>query len=164
MTMSSQSAAIVVRRFGARDTLATWNVFYAAVRETAVADYSPEQVVAWAPDSINLTEWRRRRLGSHTFVAVENEVVVGFVDVTDEGLLDMLFVHPDWGCRGAARLLVQRVIAQAEDLGLSRVHTHASRTARPVFERLGFVVDRVNEQNWIRGQNLPNYDMHLDLI
>ncbi|GAA3131215.1 hypothetical protein JOF29_007567 [Kribbella aluminosa] len=51
----------------------------------------------------------------------------------------------------------------ARELGLSELHTHASRTARPVFERFGFEVRRANDQNWIRGENLPNYDMRRTL-
>ena len=40
---------------------------------------------------------------------------------------------------------------------------HASRAARPAFERFGFVVDAENPQNMVRGVCVPNYDMHSDL-
>jgi putative acetyltransferase len=106
-------------------------------------------------------EWNERRSAAHTFVAVIDERVVGFSDVTDDGLLDMLFVHSDASGRGVARALVEAVIAKARELGLSELHTSASRTARPAFERFGFEVERANDQNWIRGENLPNYDMRL---
>lgn len=96
-------------------------------------------------------------------VAVQGERVVGFSDLTDDGVLDMLFVHPDVGGQGVARLLVGAVPAEARRRGVSRVVTHASRTARAAFERLGFVVDRENAENWTRGVRVPNYDMHLDL-
>ncbi|WP_281067615.1 GNAT family N-acetyltransferase [Kribbella aluminosa] len=65
--------------------------------------------------------------------------------------------------RGVARALVEAVVVMARELGLSELHTHASRTARPVFERFGFEVRRANDQNWIRGENLPNYDMRRTL-
>ena len=154
---------VEVRAFVDADTSATWRVFHAAVRQTAIRDYAPEQVEAWAPDSVNLEMWQERRQLARTFVAVVDATVVGFGDVTDEGLLDMLFVHPEWGRRGVARRLVAAVSNQAREMGLPRLRTHASRTARPAFERFGFMVDHINDTNWIRGQNLPNYDMHLDL-
>jgi putative acetyltransferase len=75
----------------------------------------------------------------------------------------MLFVHPDVGGQGVARLLVGAVLEEARRGALTRVVTHASRTARAAFERLGFVVDRENAENWTRGVRVPNYDMHLDL-
>lgn len=157
------AVAVEVRAFVDADASATWQVFHAAVRQTAIRDYSQEQVNAWAPDSVNLALWRERRQLARTLVAVLDATVVGFGDVTDEGLLDMLFVHPDWGRRGVARRLVAEISNHAREMGLLRLHTHASRTARPALERLGFVVDHINDTNWIRGQNLPNYDMHLDL-
>jgi putative acetyltransferase len=140
----------------------TWVVFQSAVRLTAVRDYTEEQVRAWAPDETDAVAWAARRAAAFTFVACEGDRVVGFSDFTDDGLLDMLFVHPDCSGRGVARMLVERVVQEAKQRGLSRLVTHASRTARPAFEALGFVVDRENTSNWIRGQNLPNFDMYFD--
>lgn len=122
-----------------------------------------EQVSAWAPETVDLATWRKRRERAHTLVAVTDGQLAGFTDVTDTGLVDMLFVHPDHAGRGVGRLLLEAVIDTARARGLTRLHTHASRTAQPVLERLGFITDRLNESNWIRGKNLPNYDMHLDL-
>ena len=130
----------------------------------AIRDYSEAQVLAWAPDAVDLSTWGERRLTAHTFVATLERRVVGFSDLTDDGLLDMLFVSPDAGGCGIARALVDAVIGKARELGLSQLYTHASRTALPVFKRLGFQVDRANAGNWVRGENLPNYDMHLTLV
>lgn len=153
----------IVRAYELGDAEPTWVAYFRAVRETAVKDCSPSQVAAWAPEMIDLGAWNERRLTVHTYVATTEKGVVGFSDVTDSGLLDMLFVHPEAGGRGIARALVGAVVGKAGELGLSRLCTHASRTARPAFERFGFEVDRANDDNWIRGENLPNYDMHLDL-
>ena len=155
--------AVDIRLFAGQDAQATWQVFHAAVHQTAVRDYSAEQVTAWAPDTVDLAAWRKRREQAHTLVAVVDGAVAGFADVTDAGLVDMLFVHPAHAGRGVARLLLEAVIDTARARGLTRLHTHASRTAQPVFERLGFITDRLNDSNWIRGQNLPNSDLHLDL-
>ncbi|GAA1581096.1 GNAT family N-acetyltransferase [Kribbella sancticallisti] len=157
----SVSVSVSVRAYEPGDAEPTWESYFRAIRDTASEHYSPEQVAAWAPESVDLVEWNERRLAAHTFVAVIEERVVGFSDVTDGGLLDMLFVHSDVGGRGVAKALVESVVARARELGLTELHTHASRTARPAFERFGFEVERVNDQNWIRGENLPNYDMRL---
>ncbi len=152
-----------IRPYEARDAESTWQAYRRAIHDTASRDYNPAQIAAWAPDSVDLVAWNERRLGAHTFVATIDDRVIGFSDVLPDGLLDMLFVHPEAGGRGVARALVDTVIGKARELGLSRLHTHASRTARPAFERFGFVVDRPNPQNWVGGQNVPNYDLHLDL-
>jgi putative acetyltransferase len=72
-------------------------------------------------------------------------------------------VHSEVGGRGVGRALVEAVIAKARQLGLSRLYTHASRTALPAFQRYGFEVERANPDNWIGGQNLPNYDLYYEL-
>ena len=154
---------VTLRPYRDTDAEPTWQVFHAAVRVTAAAAYTPEQVKAWSPDEVDLEAWGRRRANAWTVVAVDGDRVVGFSDLTDDGVLDMMFVHPDAGGRGVARLLVEAVLEEARRRGLSRVVTHASRTARPAFERLGFVVDRENVDNWTRGVRVPNFDMHVDL-
>ena len=167
--LGSPDVSVEIRQFAGRDALSTWQVFQAAVRQLAVRDYTVEQVSAWAPETVDLATWQKRRERAFTLVAVTDGQLAGFTDLTDltdltdTGLVDMLFVHPDHAGRGVGRLLLEAVIDTARACGLTRLHTHASRTAQPVFERLGFITDRLNESNWIRGQNLPNYDMHLDL-
>ena len=154
---------VVVRPYEPADAEATWDAFFRAVRDTASNDYSPAQVAAWAPESVDLAKWNERRVAAHTFVATIERRVVGFSDVTDAGLLDMLFVHPDAGGRGVARALVGAVVGKARELGLSQLNTHASRTACPAFKRFGFEVVRANTENLIGGEKLPNYIMHLTL-
>ncbi|GAA3882774.1 GNAT family N-acetyltransferase [Tessaracoccus defluvii] len=154
---------VTLRPYRDTDAEPTWQVFHAAVRVTGAMDYTPEQLEAWSPDEVNLEAWGRRRAAAWTLVAVDGDRVVGFSDLTDDGVLDMLFVHPDVGGQGVARLLVEAVLGEARRRGLTRVVTHASRTARPAFERLGFVIDRENPDNWTRGVRVPNFDMHLDL-
>lgn len=88
---------------------------------------------------------------------------VGFADLCDGGLLDMLFVDPDARGRGVARALVSAVLDHARQARMSRIVTHASRPARPVFESLGFVADQENPDNRVRDVRVPNCDMRIDL-
>lgn len=146
------------------DAEATWRVFHDAIHGTAIRDYTPQQLEAWAPIAVDPAEWNGRRRRAWTVVAEIDGVVAGFSDLTDDGMLDMLFVHPRFAGQGVARVLVATVIAEARRRGLETVRTRASITARGAFERFGFVVDRENTENRIRGQRLTNYDMHLDLV
>lgn len=158
-----------LRPYAPGDARATWLVFHEAVSVTAARHYTAEQVAAWSPGEVDLSSWDARRRSAWTLVGVEGSRVVGFSDLTCDGVLDMLFVHPDVGGRGVARLLVGAVLDEASRRGLSSVVTHASRSARPVFEHLGFVVDAENpdnaenRDNIVRGVRVPNFDMHVDL-
>ncbi|GAA1585335.1 hypothetical protein GCM10009789_43730 [Kribbella sancticallisti] len=84
----------IVRTYEPQDAEPTWDAYFRAIRDTASNDYSPDQVTAWAPESVDLAEWNEPRLAAHTIVATIDRRVVEFSDVTDDGLLDMLFVAP----------------------------------------------------------------------
>lgn len=153
-----------MRQYGPDDAWATRDIFIQAVRITAARFYDPAQIEAWAQGGdLDLASWHECREQAWTVVAELEGRVVGFADLCDGGLLDMLFVHPDADGRGAARALVSAVLDHARQIGLSRVVAHASRPARPVFEGLGFAVVRENPENRVRGVCVPNCDMQIDL-
>lgn len=144
------------------DAQATLNVFQRAVRQTASADHSPEQVAAWAPDDVDLAAWTQRRQASETLLAVIDERVVGFTDLDGNGHVDMLFVDPDFARRGVATTLLAAVTDLARRRGIARLSTSASVTARPFFERQGFVVT-TERHLVIRGVTFTNFAMRKDL-
>ncbi|MGO1383970.1 MAG: GNAT family N-acetyltransferase [Arachnia sp.] len=150
--------SLVIRPHLASDAAASLSVFKSAIRTTAAADYSTEQIRAWASPDIDVDGWSARRMAGTTVVAVIDDVVIGFTDVDIDGYIDMMFVHPDHGRRGVASALLAWTVAEASRLGASTLHTHASITARPFFEALGFTVTR-KSYPMIRGVTLENHDM-----
>lgn len=147
-----------LRPYVPADAEPTLGVFRSAVRVTAAADYSPEQVDAWASDDIDRREWASRRSAADTVVAVDEGRVVGFVDIDSTGHLDMLFVDPAFGRRGIASALLEVVTEAALATGVAELTVHASRTARPFFEAHGFTA--VEERHpVVRGVELANVAM-----
>lgn len=146
-----------LRDYTSDDAAATLAVFRAAVRETASAFYSPEQIGAWV-GGVDEAGWNQRRQERGTVVAVVDGEVAGFGDVDAAGYLDMLYVAPGFARRGVATALLRELEARAVALGAKRLSTSASLAARPLLERLGFTVER--EQRPVRlGVELVNYAM-----
>nr|WP_255371682.1 GNAT family N-acetyltransferase [Cellulosimicrobium sp. CUA-896] len=110
-----------------------------------------------------MTGWDERRHGADTLVAELDGIVVGFSDLRPDGLVDMLFVDPRAGGRGVARALLTAVQADARARGIVELRTLASRSARPVFERLGFTVVAERPDNTVRGVVVPNTEMRCRL-
>nr|WP_194720270.1 GNAT family N-acetyltransferase [Cellulosimicrobium arenosum] len=154
-----------MRDYDPADAAATLAVFDRAVRLTASHDYTPEQVAAWAPHDDgerDLEAWAARRAGARTRVACSGERVVGFTDVDTDGYVDMMFVDPDVARQGVASALLAWVVQTATRDGATELTTHASRTARPFFERHGFVLVR-EQRPVLRGVELVNFAMRRPL-
>ncbi len=97
-----------------------------------------------------------------TLVAIEKDEVVGFVELEEDGHLDMFYLREDVVGRGIGKRLYRAVEHEARSLGLERVFAEASITARPFFERQGFRVlrERVIRR---RGVGLTNFIMEKKL-
>lgn len=145
-----------IRAYGPDDVEATIAVFQRAIRETASRDYDAAQVAAWS--EVDRGGWARARASRPTWVAMSRGEVAGFSDLESNGHVDMMFVHPAHGGAGVASLLLATVEAAAREQGLERLFTEASMTARPFFEKRGFVVE-AEQQVHKRGETFTNYRM-----
>lgn len=144
------------------DANAIADIFYHTVLNVNVRDYSRAQVEAWAGPAPEPGWWEKRVAADEsvkrTFVAAQGERVLGFAEFEGDGHIDTLYVHHEYqGCGIASRLL-DRIEAEAQRLGLARLFTEASITARPFFRKRGFSV--VTPQTVeVRGQTFRNYRM-----
>ena len=154
--MNSQK--LTLRPYAAGDAAALVELFRDTVRSVNLADYSAEQVRAWAPDEIDADAWARRLANNKSFVAELGGRIAGFAELTAEGHVHMLFVAKDRQRQGVASALLARAEAEARERGLDELTTEASLTARPVFEKHGYAVIARQEVD-IRGQTLTNFRM-----
>ncbi|MEK5059163.1 GNAT family N-acetyltransferase [Paenibacillus sp. FSL H7-0326] len=150
-----------ILRFKETDLEEIVNLFYETVHAVNSKDYTEEQVNAWAPrdekDS-KMGAWKESLSRNTTFVANIGDKIVGFSDLRHDGYLDRLFVHKDYQGMGVAGSLVSRLEEEAMKFNLPEIDTEASITAKPFFERQGYIV--VKEQTVeIRGVKLTNYKM-----
>lgn len=130
-------------------------LFYDTVHCVNLKDYTPEQLDAWATGDENPKRWNDSFLEHYTVVAEENGEPVGFGDIDESGYLDRLYVHKDYQGRGIATAICDEL---EKAVGMMRVITHASITAKPFF--LGRGYRTVKEQQVIRnGVALTNFVM-----
>jgi putative acetyltransferase len=154
---------IRLRPYRDADAAATLAVFLAAVTNTAAADYTPEQIQAWAnPGGRDLTTWHAAMLVRGSFVAEIDGALAGFSDVSPDGYIDMMFVAPSFLGRGVAWRLVRHAEELARAAGVTHLTADVSITARPFFERQGFTV--LAEQHPVKaGVRMVNFRMRKPL-
>ena len=92
---------IALRSYSPTDSEACLRLFRETVRKVNVNDYNPNQIDAWASDEIDLQEWGNRFLNRFAYVAVLDDDLVGFADMTEGGYLDRLFVSADHQRKGS---------------------------------------------------------------
>ena len=149
---------IEIRDYRDADCEALAGIFQRAVREIARKDYSPVQVMAWAPDAHDMAKFAARRTAKPTFVAEYDGQLAGFTDLDEDGHIDMFYVNPDCQRRGVASAMLRFLADRAQSERRKRLHSEVSITARPVFERHGFKV-LAYQTVQTNGQALGNYRM-----
>ena len=128
---------MIIRKYKSSDCDEITQLFYNTVHKINAKDYTKEQLNAWATGKIDLEKWDKSFLEHYSFVAVENEIIVGFGDIDEHGYLDRLYVHKDYQRQGIATALCDKL---ENIIKTDCITTHASITAKPFFEHRGYNV------------------------
>ena len=151
-----------IRTYQPEDCKTLIELFYNTVHTVNAADYTEQQLDAWADGNIDYAAWNQSLQEHMTLVAVMPpekesgiEQIVGFADMDSTGYLDRLYVHKDFQRHRIASELCDR-LEQAVDA--ENFTTHASITAKPFFEKRGYKVVR-EQQVERKGILLTNYVM-----
>ena len=147
--------SMTIRPYHSEDCGELARLFYETVHTVNAADYTPEQLDAWATGKKPLDTWDRSFRANTTLVAEAGGQIVGFADMDASGYLDHLFVHQAFQRQGIATALCQALEAGCP---CERYTTHASITARPFFAARGYRVVR-EQQVDCRGVLLTNFVM-----
>lgn len=145
---------MIIRNYCPGDCAGMAKLYYDTVHTVNVADYTPQQLDAWATGNVDLEAWNDSFFAHHTLVAEEDGVLLGFGDM-DGGYLDRLYVHKDHQRQGIAAAICD-ALEQASPA--DQFVTHASITARPFFEHRGYTVLR-EQQVERNGVMLINFVM-----
>lgn len=144
-----------IREYKSSDCNKIADLFYNTVHFINAKDYTQKQLNVWATGNVDIYEWNKSFLNNYTLVAEENNMIVGFGDINNQGYLDRLYVHKDYQNIGIATALCDRLEKQYP---VEHIITHSSITAKPFFEKRGYEVIKKQfvKRNGIR---LTNYIM-----
>jgi putative acetyltransferase len=113
----------------------------AAIRETALAAYSPAQVRAWSARYSVQRLLDGAALGHVILVATDvDDRPLAYTVLEADGHIDMLYCHPEHTGKGLALALLAAAEAEARGQGMTRLFAEASELARPVFARAGYAL------------------------
>ncbi|BAY83755.1 hypothetical protein NIES267_32460 [Calothrix parasitica NIES-267] len=158
MSKDSFFNSIDIRLFQKQDAEQIAKLFHQTVRKVNINDYSINQVKAWAPDDIYFRDWVNLCSSKFTYVADDNGIIAGFGELDSDGHIDCFYSNKDYQRMGVGKKIYYAIEAKASELGIHRLYTEASITAKPFFLRMGFSVIKTQRVER-RGESFINYAM-----
>lgn len=155
-----RSCDFYIREYQPGDETAIWQLFYDTVHHINCKDYAQEQLDVWAPLTPDLTGWKNSLSKNHSFVAVsvESNQIIGFADLEENGCLNRGYVHKDYQGQGIGKALLFARETKAKELGIKQLYSDVSITAKPFFEKCGYVALK-EQTKVIKGVSFMNYYM-----
>lgn len=146
------------RKATAEELNAILTLFEQTINAVNAAHYSPEQLRAWTSSVSKKDRWQKKIDEKHFLLAFVGRELTGFSSLTVDGHLDFLFVSKHHQRQGIATLLYIALEQHARKHQVQMLTVDASITAKPFFEKHGFVL--VQEQLvLIDGVALINFKM-----
>lgn len=128
-----------------------------SISEVCKPDYSTEQLSVWSSGINNKKRWQNIFANQLVLVAQKNGHIKGFCTL-DGNYIDLFYVHKDHLRQGIARKLFAEIEKSAKQQGHIELMSDVSKTARPFFERMGFIV-KTEQIVEIKGVEMTNYKM-----
>ena len=135
-------ADFIIRAALQSDAVELKKLFQNTVLAINRRDYSQAEVEDWASCGDDLSNIEDM-IKTHYFIVAVNQQseIVGFSSITPQGYLHSMFVHKDFQGEGIATMLLNEIEQYAITNGTMRITSEVSLTARPFFEKKGYIVE-----------------------
>lgn len=94
-----------IRPFKKSDADQIARLYHDTIRQINRADYSEQQVKAWAPDDLHFRDWEKTCSQKYTIVAEEDSKVIGFAELEHSGHIGFFYSHKDYQGQGIGAAL-----------------------------------------------------------
>lgn len=153
---------IILRQALLNDLPEMKELYRETIMEVCATDYDMEQCMVWASSSEKTARWNDLINEQYVLLAVKNEVIVGFGSLLNGNYLDFMYVHKDYQRQRIADTLLTALEAEAIRQKAQAITSDISKTARPFFEKKGYVV-LAEQQNQRGDLVLINYKMEKNI-
>ena len=151
-----------LRPFLKEDVEQLAEIMCASIEELTQEDYDEDQRLAWISVLEDGDAFIKRLSEQLTILAIVEGEPVGFGSLRGKDELDLLYVHPDVVRNGVGSMLVDALEKLAGARGATAMLTNSSETARPFFEKRGYLAQSRNTTN-IGDEWLVNIAMRKEL-
>lgn len=129
-----------IREYKTKDNEEIYNIFYEAVHSIAETEYSINKLNSWAKKNIDLNKWCEKFKNCYTLVAEENNKIIGFSNISEDGYLNNIYIAKNFQNKRIATQFLNLFINYLKTKNKSYIMTYSSVNARYFFEKSGFAV------------------------
>lgn len=161
--LNSNNSNVTIHPYNEARSTQIADLFHLTIHAIDPAFYSEKQTEAWAPTPPDYVKWENRLKNKKPWLAIQDDALIGFIELEEDGHIDCFYVHPEHQGKGIAKMLYAHLLQLAQKQEMTTLLVEASKLARPFFEKRGFEVLSRNEIER-KGEVLINYNMKKQLI
>jgi putative acetyltransferase len=137
-------------------------LYIETIQSVCKNDYNSAQIEAWISGVKNINRWTEVIETQFVLLAIIQNQIVGFGTLKDGNYIDFFYIHKDFQRQGIADKILAELELKAQKQHSKAITSDISITAKPFFEKKGFVV-KAEQKNIRLGVELINYKMEKDL-
>jgi putative acetyltransferase len=140
------------------DLPAMQTLFVETVTNVCSKDYTPEQIKVWTASIENTKRWTDVIEQQYVQIAWIEGKMAGFGSLDKGNYIDFMYVHKDYQGQGVANAIYTALEQEAIRQGSKLITSDISFTARPFFEKKGFIA--LQKQTFVRQSvEISNFKM-----
>lgn len=137
-------------------------LFVATIKSVCQKEYNEQQIAVWTSGVNNTERWIEVIEKQFVLLALIENKIVGYGTLKDANYIDFFYIHKDFQRQGIADKLLTLLELEAKKRSSKTITSDISITAKPFFEKKGFVV-KAKQKNIKSGVELINYKMEKNL-
>lgn len=137
-------------------------MYIETIQSVCKNDYNSEQIEAWISGAKNNDRWIDVIENQFVLLAITKDKIVGFGTLKNGNYIDFFYIHKDFQRQGIADKILSELELEARKHNSKIITSDISITAKPYFEKKGFVV-KVEQKNVRLNVELINYKMEKEL-
>lgn len=137
-------------------------LYIETIKHVCKNDYNSTQIDVWISGVKNTERWVVVINTQFVLLAIIEDQIVGFGTLKDGNYIDFFYIHKDFQRQGIADRLLTELQLEAKKQHSEVITSDVSITARPFFEKKGFIV-KAEQRNIRFGIELINYKMEKKL-
>lgn len=147
VTAVNQEDIVLIRDYLEQDLPALARIHQKSIHTIDASYYLSDQNHCRAPvtDEQTLQVWRQQFLKTPPYVAEYHHQPVGFMELTDGGIVTAIYVAEEQRGKHIGSLLIEKAERLVKERGLNQLRAQVSAQSRVFFERNGFSITKESQ-------------------